>query len=58
MGGQAGRDGGADRQRVPSALISVTLGHPAVTLLHAKQRASPAEGGRGRAPRGAERRKL
>lgn len=44
MGGRTARDGRADKQKAPSVFISVTFGRSAIALLHAKQRASAAEG--------------
>lgn len=36
--GWTAQDGTADKQNAPSVSISVTFGHSAVALLHAKQR--------------------
>lgn len=42
--GRAAWDGRADKQKAPSVFISVTLGCSVISLLHAKQSASAAEG--------------
>lgn len=44
MGGWTAWDGRADKQKAPSVFISVTFGCSMIALLHAKQRASAAEG--------------
>lgn len=44
MGGWTAWDGRADKQKAPSVFISVTFGCSVIALLHAKQRASAAEG--------------
>lgn len=40
-------EGRADKQKAPSVFIIVTLGCLVISLLHAKQSASAAEGGQG-----------
>lgn len=44
MGGWIGQACKADKQKDPFVFISVTFGCLAITLLHSKQRALPAEG--------------
>lgn len=44
MGGWIGQGCKADKQKDPFVFISVTFGCLAITLLHSKQRALPAEG--------------
>lgn len=48
MGGWTAWDGRADKQKAPSVFISVTFGCSVIALLHAKQRASAAEGRAGK----------
>lgn len=52
MGWWTAQSGKADKQKAPSAFLSVTFGHSAITLLHIKHRALGAEARAEKSPDG------